>query len=484
MELKRKIAYNTVVQIVGKGLSTLLGVIALAIMTRYLGTAGFGEYSTVITFVSFFAMSADLGLTLISAQMISNPLEDQNKILSNLFSLRLLSALILLGLAPIFVLFFPYSPIIKIGVLIATLSYIFPALNQILIALFQKTLKMEKAMIAEVIGKIFLVVAIFGAIKLDGGLSGVLWASVISAGVNFILNWFFGKKTAKIKLAFDLKTWKRIIKKTWPLAVTIILNLIYQKSDIILLSLFKDIQDVGIYGASYRTIEVIGTIPYMFAGIMLPLFTFNWINKNFDFFKKMAQKSFDFMIILAVPLTIGAQFTATEVISLIAGKEFASGGLPLQLLIISISLLFVSCIFSHIIIAIEKQKKVIALYAITTVTSLILYLILIPKFSYLGASIVTIYSNVLILFGSFYYVKKFTDFSPRLKTTYKALLASLGMAIFMYIIPRSFYQNGLTLLIIIALAILIYFILLYLLKGISKDDLKTFLPKNKKEIKI
>jgi O-antigen/teichoic acid export membrane protein len=484
MELKRKIAYNTVVQIVGKGLSTLLGVISLAIMTRYLGTAGFGEYSTVITFVSFFAMSADLGLTLISAQMISDPSENQNKILSNLFSLRLFSALILLGLAPIFVLFFPYSPIIKIGVLIATLSYVFPALNQILIALFQKTLKMEKAMMAEVIGKIFLVASIFAAIKLNAGLSGVLWASVISAGVNFILNWFFGKKSAKIKLTFDFYTWKRIIRKTWPLAVTIILNLIYQKSDIILLSLFKDIQDVGIYGASYRTIEVIGTIPYMFAGIMLPLFTFNWINKNFDFFKKMAQKSFDFMIILAIPLTIGAQFTATEVISLIAGKEFSGGGLPLQLLIISISLLFVSCIFSHIIIAIEKQKKVIALYAVTTVTSLILYLILIPKFSYLGASIVTIYSNLLILFGSFYYVKKFTDFSPRLKTTYKALLASLGMAIFMYLVPRSFYQNGLMLLVIIALAILIYFILLYLFKGISKDDLKTFLPKNKKEIKI
>ena len=107
MELKQKIAYNTVVQIIGKALSTLLGVISLAIMTRYLKTTGFGEYSTIINFVSFFAMSADLGLTLISAQMISNPNENQNKMLSNLFSLRLVSALLLLGLAPLTVMFFP-----------------------------------------------------------------------------------------------------------------------------------------------------------------------------------------------------------------------------------------------------------------------------------------------------------------------------------------------------------------------------------------
>lgn len=478
MELKQKIAYNTVVQIIGKALSTLLGVISLAIMTRYLKTTGFGEYSTIINFVSFFAMSADLGLTLISAQMISNPNENQNKMLSNLFSLRLVSALLLLGLAPLTVMFFPYSPIIKIGVLIATVSYLFPALNQIIIALFQKTLKMERAMLAEVGGKVFLVIAMFIAIKIDSGLNGILWVSVFSAGVGFILNWFLSKKEAKIKLEFDFTVWKKILKKTWPLATTIILNLIYQKGDIITLSLFKDVDDVGIYGAAYRTIEVIGTIPYMFAGVMLPLFTLNWINKNFSFFEKLIQKSFNFMIVLAVPLIIGAQFTATEVIKLIAGDDFANGGLPLQILMISIALLFVSCIFSHVIIAIDKQKKVILLYLITAISSLILYLILIPKMSYLGASLVTIYSNLIILIGSLFYTKKFTKIKLNYKIFKPVFLASLGMAAFMFILPRFLYQNGALLLSIIILSILIYFLLLYLFKGVSKEDLKIFTRKS------
>ncbi len=478
MELKQKIAYNTVVQIIGKALSTLLGVISLAIMTRYLKTTGFGEYSTIINFVSFFAMSADLGLTLISAQMISNPNENQNKMLSNLFSLRLVSALLLLGLAPLTVMFFPYSPIIKIGVLIATVSYLFPALNQIIIALFQKTLKMERAMLAEVGGKVFLVIAMFIAIKIDSGLNGILWVSVFSAGVGFILNWFLSKKEAKIKLEFDFTVWKKILKKTWPLATTIILNLIYQKGDIITLSLFKDVTDVGIYGAAYRTIEVIGTIPYMFAGVMLPLFTLNWINKNFSFFEKLIQKSFNFMIVLAVPLIVGAQFTATEVIKLIAGDDFANGGLPLQILMISIALLFVSCIFSHVIIAIDKQKKVILLYLITAISSLILYLILIPKMSYLGASLVTIYSNLIILIGSLFYTKKFTKIKLNYKIFKPVFLASLGMAAFMFILPRFLYQNGMLLLSIIILSILIYFLLLYLFKGISKEDLKIFTRKS------
>jgi O-antigen/teichoic acid export membrane protein len=477
MELKRKIAYNTIVQIIGKGLSTLLGVLALAIIARYLGATGFGEYSTVITFVSFFAMSADLGLTLISAQMISDPREDQNKALSNLFSIRLFSAIILIGLAPLLVLLFPYGEAIKIGVAIATLSYLFPALNQILIALFQKSLKMKNAMISEVAGKFVLVLGFLIVVSSNWGLNGILWISALSAAIHFSISWFLGKKSAKITLSFDFSVWKRILLRTWPLALTVILNLLYQKGDIIILSLYQSIKEVGIYGAPYRTIEVLGTLPYMFAGIMLPLFTFAWIKQNFSFFRKMLQKSLDFMIILALPLIVGTQFTAREIISMIAGEEFADGGAALQILIISIALLFISCIFSHVIIAINQQKKVIKLYLFTTITSLALYFILIPEMSYIGAALVTIYSNILILWGSYYYVRKLTDFKIKTKIFFRALLSSLGMAIFMISIPKQLYENNIYLLLIIFLSASIYFMLLYLLKGISRDDLKIFLTK-------
>jgi O-antigen/teichoic acid export membrane protein len=416
-------------------------------------------------------------LTLISAQIISNPNENQEKALSNLFSLRLFTALILLGLAPITVLFFPYDQVIKLGVLISTLIFLFPALNQILIALFQKKLEMEKVMLSEVISKTFLVIFIFIFAKINQGLTGMLWASVLSGIIGFIILWLYSQKSVKIKLEFDLIFWKKIIKRTWPLALTIILNLIYLKGDILILSLFKSNEEVGIYGASYRAIEVIGTIPYMFAGIMLPIFTANWLKGENKFLEKIIQKSFDFMIILALPLAVGTQFIATKIMMMIAGQDFGSGGPALQILIISTAMLFVSCIFSHIIIAINKQKKVIGLYAITAALSLVLYLFLIPRFSYIGAAMVTIFSNALILLGTYYYVKKFTSFQAKFVVLKKSILSSLGMALFMFLVPKSLYANNIFILLIILLAGLIYFSLLYMLKGISKEDIKTFMPK-------
>jgi O-antigen/teichoic acid export membrane protein len=138
MSLTKKIAHNTIIQIAGKIISTILGLFALALITRYLGRGGFGEYTTIVTFLTFFATIADFGLTLVTVQMISARGAEENKLLNNIFGLRLVSIIIVLLFAPLTISFFPYSPAVKLGVLIAFASFIFPALNQVIIGLFQK----------------------------------------------------------------------------------------------------------------------------------------------------------------------------------------------------------------------------------------------------------------------------------------------------------------------------------------------------------
>jgi len=81
MTLAKKIALNTIVQAGSKIISTVLGLLTIALITRYLGPAGFGEYTTIITFISFFAVIADLGLTLVTVQLICQPNIEKNKIL-------------------------------------------------------------------------------------------------------------------------------------------------------------------------------------------------------------------------------------------------------------------------------------------------------------------------------------------------------------------------------------------------------------------
>jgi O-antigen/teichoic acid export membrane protein len=77
MAVARKIAYNVAAGTVSKILQTILALVSIGFITRYLGTSGFGNYATVLAFLSFFASIADLGLYSISTREISREGADE-----------------------------------------------------------------------------------------------------------------------------------------------------------------------------------------------------------------------------------------------------------------------------------------------------------------------------------------------------------------------------------------------------------------------
>jgi O-antigen/teichoic acid export membrane protein len=237
---------------------------------------------------------------------------------------------------------------------------------------------------------------------------------------------------------------------------------------------------VGLYGAAYKIIDVLTTLPFMFAGLILPILTAAWLENDHRYFKKVLQKSFDCMAIIAIPLVIGAQFLGKPIMLFIAGRDFILAGDILKILIFAVAAIFLGTMFSHAVIALEKQKKMIGFYVFTSISSLLAYIFLIPKYSYLGAAAVTIYSEVLIAIFSAYCIFKYSRFFPQLGTLVKTLLAGIIMGVFIYVFP-NYYQTSLGgLILIIILASLIYFFFLYLLGGIKSEDLASIFKKQTK----
>jgi len=470
MTLSAQVAYNTIIQIIGKIIATILGLAAIAVMARYLREVGFGQYTTIITFLSFFGIIADFGLTLVTSQMISRPGNNQAVLLNNLFSLRLISAVVFLGLAPLVVLFFPYEPIIKLGVAVTVLSFFFTALNQILVGFFQKNLTMAVVATAEVVSRAILLGGIIITAYLHLGLLSIMVATVASSLVSFIMHYWFSRRFIKIGWQIDLAVWREIIKKSWPLGLTIFFNLIYLRADIFILSLLKGQADVGIYGATYKVIDVLTTLPFMFAGLILPILTLEWASQNFLKFNRVLQKSFDAMIIIAIPLIIGAQLTAGPVMLLIAGENFSQSGQILKILILAIGFIFIGCLLAHAVIALDKQKNIIGAYIFTALTSLAGYLIFIPRFSYYGAAWVTVYSEFAIALFSLYIVVKYSQFRPSLIIILKSLAASLIMGSTIYLLIGK-----INLILLILFAGAIYLFCLYLFKGLAKKDFKNLI---------
>lgn len=461
MNFATKIARNYIIQIISKIISTALGLVAVALIARYLGQAGFGAYTTAMTFISFFAILADLGITLVTIQITSQNREKEAEILSNLWGLRIVSAIVFLGIGPLIVFLFPYNTTIKTGVLIAAFASFFTALSQILIGLCQKNLQSSYIAWSELLSRCVLIAGVLYATTMNYGLWGILVVVLVSNIFTFatLLKWTLG--FSKFKISFNLLVWKNIFSSTWPIAVTTSLNLIYLKTDTLILSLIKSENEVGLYGAAYKVVDVLTTLPFIFGSIILAPMILRWRDKNKDGLSNILQKSYDTMLIIILPVVFGTQILGGKIMSTIAGEEFEDSGKILQILTIACLFIFIQVIFSHAIIAIEKQRAIIKFYAFTAITALAGYLILIPAYSYWGAAWVTVYSEFMIGAAAFYFIYQTIGFIPKQKILFKSTVASLIM---LFLVAPLKNQS---LFLSIGVGGIIYFCTLYVFRGLN-----------------
>jgi len=466
MSLTRKIAHNTIVQIIGKIISTLLGLFAIGMMTRYLGQEKFGWYITVTAFLQFIGILTDFGMIVVTAQMLSEPLSDKTKLFKNLFSFRFFTAITFFGAAPLIALLFPYPTEVKIAIGFTSIAFLSIALNQVFVGLYQTKLKMHIQAIGEVIGRIVLVAGIWLLIKNGSSflpIMGVVVASSLSYTIFLLLK---GQKETKISFAFDWPIWKKIIKKMWPIAISIIFNVVYLKGDVVLLSLFASQSDVGIYGAAYRVLDVITQSAMMIMGVLLPLMAFSWSRNLKEEFKKRYQQSFDIMMLFAIPMMVGTIVLADKIMQFIAGEDFINSGKILAILSIAVFGVFLGAIFGHTAVAINKQKQTIWIYVSNAFIALTGYLIFIPIYGIYGAAWVSVFSELYAGILLFITIRHYSKEKLKFNTVLKIIFASIIMGLFL----RLLSQTNILLATLVGAAI--YGATLFLIGGISKETIK------------
>lgn len=469
MSLKRKIAHNTIIQIVGKSFSTLLGLLSVFIMTRTLGAEKFGWYTTTVGFLQFIGIFSDFGFTIISANMLSEPKFETQKLINTLFSWRLTTALIFQGLAPIIFLLFPYPIEVKIAVAIMSLSFFAISVSNVFTGYYQMQLKTQINTVGELLGRTFLVIGIALVAKFGLGFLPIMivisLASIVNVGYLFY-------RMPKIGFSFDHEISQSIFKKIWPTALCVIFNSFYLQGDRVILPLFVKQSEVGFYGAAYRVLDIIIQMSALIMGIMAPLLAYSWSRNQTDDFKKRLQMSFDIIALFLIPMMLGAIALAEPIMRFVGGQEFTGAGKILTWLSWAIFGICFGMVFGYTTLAINRQREAIWIYFIDAILSTIGYFIFIPRFGIYGAAGVTIFSEIFAGLGLMFLVIHYSHFWPRLKSLLKIFIAGLAMywAITTFPLPHVLLS--------IIFGGLIYVLLILALRVISKDTIKEIMPFN------
>ena len=232
-----------------------------------------------------------------------------------------------------------------------------------------------------------------------------------------------------LRLRADFVIWKKIIKKGWPIAAAVMVNTVYLKGDVLILKQFVSNAELGFYGAAYRIVDVVSQSAMMVMGILLPLMAFSWSRKNIPEFHKRLQQSFDLMMLLAVPLTVGALLVARPLVILLFGKEYILSGPLLQILTLAVFGVYLGAVFGHAAVAMNKQKHVVWVYATNAFFTLIGYIVFIPRYGIHGAAWMSVfselYTGIILMFVILHWSKRRLS----LDRAWRIILSTLFMAV-------------------------------------------------------
>jgi len=463
MPLARKVFYNTAIQIIGKFFAIAISVGLVMVLTRYMGTQGYGDYAIVLTYLGFAGIVVDMGFYSITVREISKPRANIPRIVGNVLSLRTFLSVLLFGGAIGLVFLLPYSMNIKLGVTIASLAYLFISLRQIGVSVFQAKLRMGNNVIVDLTTRIVNLLLVFILIGMGYGILAVLGALIIANGLGFVLTMVLARRFTKISFTIDKKVWKSLFWQAVPMAIALVLIKIYFQVDIIFLSFMKGSHDVGIYSAAYKVLEVLITVPAMFVASILPSLSFHVAKKHFKRIKYLFQRSFDFLALMAFPITVGGILLARPIMKFVAGDQFEGSEKVLIWILVALSFIFLNTLMGNVMLAYHKQHRLIWQGVLGVVVNIGLNLILIPRYSYLGAAVATLITEGLVLLLMTGMVGKELKLWPRLINPAKILVATLGMGVVIY------FLAGYNLIIPIAVGGVVYFVLLYLFKVIDKQ---------------
>ena len=424
MQTLRKIALNTTFQIAGKILSTILGIAAVMVMTRYLGVEKFGWYTTAVGFLQFVGLLCDFGFMVTTASTLSEPAHDKTKLFNTIFTWRFLTALLFNGLAPAIILFFPYPPQVKWAVAIAAVSFFALTINQAFTGYYQAKLKTNFVAVGEVLGRIILLAGVLLAALFNWNFLLVMTIVALGSVINCLYLWYHSDK---ISFSLDKKISRALFQKIWPNATAVIFNAFYLQGDRVILPLFVSQTIVGLYGAAYRVLDIVIQIATLVMGIMLPLITFSWSRGQTKDYKENYRLAINISALVLFPLLVGIAIKAEPIMNFVASENFSGSGDILRYLALSIVGICFGVTFGYTAMAINRQRQALWIYASNAILSIIGYFIFIPRFGVWGAVGVTIFSETYSGILLFILVTVISKTWPNFLTLGKIALASLLM---------------------------------------------------------
>jgi len=465
---KDKIIKNTFALFAGNAAVNLLSFLLMMVIARCLGPVGVGQYSFIFAFGYLIFLLGYPGLEYLIVKEIPAKKELLPQYAANIISMKIILGTIAVAITAFLSLFINKDPLVIYSLLIVCLIYGFNVVGSVFSGVLHANERMGLTSLAEVAERgIALILGVI-FLYLTRSLLYLVLVLLFSRLIRELLYYGFSKKYFTPQLGFDFELWKKLFVRSLPFTLSASFLFIYYRIDTVMLYLMVNDQVTGWYNAAYRLIDVVNYIPFLIVAAILPAMA-RFSKKDMEILADLFNRSLRYLIILAIPMGVGTFLLAPRIVLFVYGEGFENAAIALKILIWAEVIVFVSYLGGHLLNIGDKQKTYTRYIGMTAGLNIVLNFILIPKYTYIGASIATLLCELVIVVLIYNSVKKYFFHINLWSSAWRPILCSLAMGVIIlklhflplwYVVPIGFVS---------------YFIVFFFLGGFNEHDKDTFL---------
>jgi len=469
----RTVAKNAGVLLASQLITWALALLLTVFLPRYLGAAAVGKFHFANSVWAIVAIVVTFGMdTLLTKEIARDPAK-AGRLLSLTMILRVLLHALGYGALYLYLHLLGYPAETRIVVYIIGVGNLFWQLISASQAALQGLERMEYISLGAVAGKVVNTALSLMLLFLGYGVYAIAAVSVVAALVNLLLQLFFLRRLTTLRLHLSRTEAQRMLRAGFPYLMAGIFLVIYTQVDIVIISLLVNDTVVGWYGAADQLFGTLLFIPSVFITAVFPALSRLFAYQP-DALPRLMGKSFDFLLLLSLPVGLGLFVVGDPLVVLLFGAEFAPSGPILALFGIVLILTYQNMLLGQFLISTDRQKAWTLVMAGAALATLPLDLLLIPWCQAalgnggIGGAVTFIITELGILFAGLRLLPKGYLGRSNAWVAARALMVGLAM------VGMVWWLRGLFIAIPVIVGVTVYVGLVLLLRIVPHEDLALF----------
>lgn len=407
-------------------------------ISRVIGPSGVGVIAYTNSIISYFVLIANLSLSLYGSRTISYNRDNEIEMYKSFYEIMTLKLIMVCISFLSLIIFIVIVPANTNLLLVQSIQILAVGVDISWLYIGREDFK--NIAIRNISVKLCAVIMIFLFVKSS---KDIYIYALINSGSVLLGNFFLWKekiiKKIKEVKALNLK------KHIYPILILVIpqiMTTFFVSMNRIFLGIFSNYQQTGFFDNSDKIIRILLAFISSVGTVFFPKVSAAYQAGNHQLARDYLRVSFNLVNLISFPIAFGLFLVSSDFSNIFFGTSF--NGISNVLSVMGFELIFMgwsSIIGQQYLVAINKLSGVTVSMAISLLVSVILGILLIPKYGAVGASFVAVMGELIISVIQLLYLKKFVKIRYLFSDFWKICISFVIMIICVYAITKLNIEN-------------------------------------------